>query len=330
MAAATFRTHMKRQGALALAFFLVISFAKSGDAFTHNVRQGETLASIAEQYYGRIEHEKILVAANALDAQGGSPIVPGMRLEIPAVSFHVITGGETWASLAQEYLGDAERAGVLATANDTVPWVPPVDGQEIVVPYNLRYLVGSGETLVTISQKFFGKREKAWTLDRYNRRKGEPVRRGDVVLIPFTDLALTEAGKIAAAASEANIRAQAEGQAREAQRKVDAEMPILLSDVRNGRYVDAVARGTRMLSAGELTNPQLASIHRQLLESYIALDSPELASASCASWIENDPDANWNDKVRLSPKIVDACAKVAPIAKEETDEADPEPESPAP
>lgn len=284
--------------------------------FTHIVRQGETLASIAEDAYGRIEHEKILVAANALDAQGGSPIVPGMRLEIPAVSHHRITGGETWASLAKEYLGEAERSDVLAKANDTVPWVPPVDGQEIVIPYNLRYLVGHGETLITISQKFFGKKEKAWTLDRYNRRKGEPVQRGDVVLIPLTDLALTEAAKQNAAASEASLRTQAAGAAREAQRRVDAELPFLFGDVREGRYVEAVARGVRMLSLGELTNPQLAAIHKQLTESYVALGAQSLAMASCAAWREHDPDAETDDAVMLSPKIVAVCAR-AEVAAEE-------------
>ena len=298
---------MRRLTTALAAFLSALTLSQAASAYTHIVRQGETLASIAEHAYGRIEHEKILVAANALDAQGGSPIVPGMRLEIPAVSYHRVQVGETWAQLAKELLGDERRANILAQANDTVPWVQPVEGQEILVPYNLRYLVGHGETLVTISQKFFGKRERAYILAHYNRREGEPLQRGDVLLIPLTDLTLSEAGKAAALAAEASVEAQAAGAAREAQRKVDAEMPLLAADVKTGRYVEAVARGVRMLSSGELTAAQLASIHRQLLEAYAALEAHELAAASCVALRENDPSVDMGDEVRLSPKIVAAC-----------------------
>ena len=284
-----------------------LTLSHAAMAYTHIVRQGDTLASIAEHAYGRIEHEKILVAANALDAQGGSPIVPGMRLEIPAVSYHRIQVGETWAQLAKELLGDEKRADILAQANDTVPWVQPVEGQEIVVPYNLRYLAGHGETLVTISQKFFGKKEKAGMIARYNRRSDVQVQRGDVVLIPLTDLALSETGKAAALAAEVSVQAQGAGEAREAQRKVDAEVPLLVADVRTGRYVEAVARGVRMLSSGELTRPQLAAIHRQLVEAYVALEANDLAAASCAALRENDPAVDMGDEVKLSPKVVAAC-----------------------
>lgn len=286
--------------------------APGASAFTHIVQQGETLASIAERTYGRIQYEKILVAANALDAQGGSPIVPGMRLEIPALGHYRVTAGETWASLAKQLLGDPERSDVLAQANDMMPWIAPSDGQEIIVPYNLRLLASQGDSIVTIAQKLLGEKEKAWVLDRYNHLKGQPIRRGDVVLVPLVNLPLTPAGKEEAAASEAAIRAQAAGAAREAQRKVDAEMPALLGDVRAGRYVDAVTRGTRMLAAGELTKPQIASIHRALTEAYVALDATGLAAASCAAWRENDPKAQTNDAVALSPKIVAACAKAQP------------------
>ncbi|HEY5145369.1 MAG TPA: LysM domain-containing protein, partial [Polyangiaceae bacterium] len=49
-------------------------------AFTHIVKPGETLALIAERIYGEPKREVVLVGANALDVQGGTVIVPGMRL----------------------------------------------------------------------------------------------------------------------------------------------------------------------------------------------------------------------------------------------------------
>ncbi len=280
-------------------------------AFTHTVQKNETLAQIAERTYGRIQYEKILVAANALDAQGGSPIVAGQRLEIPALDHYRINAGDTWQALAKQLLGDPDRNVVLAQANDTMPWIPPAEGAEIIVPYNLRYIATQADTIVTITQKFTGEKEKAWIYDQYNHLKGQPLRRGDVVLVPLTNLPLTEAGKSEAAAADATTRSQSAGLAREAQRKVEAEMPLLLGDVRGGRYVDAVTRGGKLLALGELTKPQLALIQRQLTEAYAALEAPGLAAAACAAWRDNDPKVKL-DPVMLSPKIMAACSKGQP------------------
>ncbi len=290
-----------------LACAALFASSRAG-AFTHVVQKNETLAQIAERTYGKIQYEKILVAANALDAQGGSPIVAGQRLEIPALDHYRIKAGDTWDALAKQLLGDTERSVVLAQANDTMPWIAPAEGAEIIVPYNLRYIATQADTIVTITQKFTNEKEKAWVYDQYNHLKGQPVRRGDVVLIPLTNLPLTEAGKAEAAAADATARSQSAGLAREAQRKVEAEMPLLLGDIRGGRYVDAITRGGKMLALGDLTRPQLAIIQRQLTEAYVALDAPGLAAAACAAWRENDPKAK-PDPVMMSPKIVAACSR---------------------
>jgi hypothetical protein len=285
--------------------------ARHATAFTHVVQKNETLAQIAERTYGRIQYEKVLVAANALDAQGGSPIVAGERLEIPALDHYRVGSGDSWQGLAKQLLGDPERATVLAQSNDTQPWIPPADGAEIIVPYNLRYIATQVDTIVTIAQKFTGEKEKAWALDQYNHLKGQPVRRGDVILVPLTSLPLTEAGKAEAAAADTTLRSQAAGGAREAQRKVESEMPVLLGDIRGGRYVEAITRGGKLLALGELTKPQHALIHRQLTEAYAALDAHGLAAAACAAWRDSDPRARL-DPVILSPKIMTACSRAQP------------------
>ncbi len=289
----------------------IVASASQARAFTHIVQRSETLAQIAERTYGRIQYEKILVAANALDAQGGSPIVPGQRLEIPTVGYHRVADGDSWASMATALLGDPDRATALALANDTVPWVAPAEGAEIMVPYNLRYLVAQTDTLVTIAQKFVDNKNKAWMLDQYNHLKGQAVHRGDVVLVPLTSLPLTDAGRMEAAADAGGGRIQTTGQAREAQRKADSELPLLLGDVRGGRYVEAVTRGVRLLALGDLSKPQVATIHRQLTEAYSALDAFGLAAASCAAWRENERRAALDPDL-LSPKILSACAKAVP------------------
>jgi len=284
--------------------------ASPAAAFTHVVQPGETLASIAEKFYGKIQHEKLLVAANALDAQGGSPIVPGMRLEIPIVSYRRVKPRDTWAKLALELLGSARRSDVLSAANDSYPWLTPDDAAQIVVPYNLTLILGSGDNIVNIAFKFIGNKEKAWVLDYYNGFKGKKLERGDVVLVPLTDLELTPEGKRAASAASAQTSEPA-GDTRQMQRRVHAELPALIADVRGGRYADAVTRGNRFLALAELTTAQLAGIHRQLLEAYVALDAPGLATASCNAWRKHDSQARLDANL-LSPKIIAACQRGRP------------------
>ena len=281
----------------------------TANAFTHIVVQGDTLASIAEKYYGKIQYEKFLVDANLLGLEGGSPIVKGMRLEVPSLAHRTVKHGDTWDTLASQVLGAANRSDVLSIANGSNPWLTPEEGAEVIVPYNLRVLVsGSNETLVTIAFKYYGDMNKAWVLDRYNGLNGRKIQPNDVVLVPLTDLPLMDAGKKAAHDSAGSTCSEAMGGVREAQRKVSQEIPALIADVKGGRYVDAASRGSRFLASGALTEPEQAIVNRQLLEAYVALDATGLATQACMEWRKRDPRAVL-DPVELSPKILSACAR---------------------
>jgi hypothetical protein len=231
-----------------------------------------------------------------------------MRLEVPALGHRVVKQGESWDSLATELLGSPKRSDVLSMANDSSPWLSPEEGAEIVVPFNLRVLPESGDTLVTIAYRFYGDMNRAWVLDHYNLLNGRKLQPGDVVLVPLTELPMTDAGKQAARASAGAACSQAHGETRVVQKKVAQELPALLSDIRSGRYVDAVARGTRFLASAELSEPQVGLVHRQLLEAYVALEAPGLAKSSCEEWLKRAPGATLSP-VELSPKILSACGR---------------------
>jgi hypothetical protein len=288
-----------------------LSSSAEARAFTHVVQQGETLASIAERIYGRIQHERILVAANELDVQGGLSILPGMRLEVPAVSYVRIKKGDTWAALAGTYLGSPKRSDALAIANGTNPWLPAEEGAEIVIPYNLRLIITTPDTLPQVAYRYLGEAKKAWALEQYNGLKTIELRRGDVVLVPLTDLPLTEEGKREAAFARVGEATESRGETRAGQQRVAAELPALIADVRGGRYVDAVRRGTTFLATADLTNTELAVIHRQLLEAYVALGATGLAAASCDAWRKYDPAATL-DPDWLSPKVIRTCEHGTP------------------
>lgn len=276
-------------------------------AFTHVVSRGETLAQIAITFYGTPRFETALVGANALDAHGGSAIVAGQPLEIPAPSHHRVEQNETWAELARVHLGDARRAETLARANGGVSWIQPAAAQEIEVPAVVAIIAAEGETMPQLAQRYLGDLNKAWVLDGYNGRKGEQrLMRGDVILVPLLDVALTEEGKKAARVAAERIRSEGSSRGYEAQRKAETDIPPLLADVRAGRYVDAVSKGNRLLGFGDLTKPQLATIQRALVDAYVALDAHGLASGACAAWRANAVDQHLDPRT-VSPKIRVAC-----------------------
>src|SRR5699024_8969444 len=124
---------------------------------------------------------------------------------------------------------------------------------------------------------------------------------------PLTDLSLSPEGRAEANAAYAAVRSEGGGSARDAQRRADAELPLLATEIRSGRYVDAIARGNKLLGYGDLTKVELAAIYRALTEAYAAFDANGLAETACGAWRQADPDMKL-DAVELSPKILRACA----------------------
>jgi LysM repeat protein len=305
------RRARRRALALALALLATVSLAADeASAFTHVVSEGETLAQIAIRVYGTPRFESAIASANALDAHGGSVIVAGLPLEIPAPSHHRTNEGDTWSELARVFLGSPKRAETLARANRGVSWVPPVPNQEIEIPAVIPHIVGDGETMPALAQRYLGDPNKAWELDAYNGRKGtQRLARGDIILIPLLDLALTAEGKKEAIRAAERTRTEGGGRAYEAQRNAEADIPPLLADVRAGRYVDAVAKGNRLLGSGELTRPQIATIQRAMVEAYVALEAPGLAAGACAAFLAaSEGPPTRLDPRTTSPKIRAACA----------------------
>jgi hypothetical protein len=305
---------LRRLLPISTAVLALAAAASSAAAFPHVLAKGESLATVAERVYGKVELEQILVVANGLDLPGAGPVLPGMRVEIPAVSWHRASATDTWESLADRHLGDPQRGDLLARANDALSWVPPAPGRELLIPYNLRYVVKRGDSTMTIAYRFLGKRDESWVIDRYNQLSGHPVDRDDVVLVPLVDLPLTDAGREEARGGDARVTSEAEGLDHDAQERVDAELPELATEIRAGRWLDAITRGNQLLGYGDLAAPQLARLHRMLLEAYAALGASALAERSCSEWRRADPDAEL-DPIWLSPKLLKACADAASMGR---------------
>jgi LysM repeat protein len=270
--------------------------------YVHIVRPGETLASIAQSYYGDPRRENVLVSENGLDDQGGLAIVEGLRLIIPTVRYHRVKAGDTWRDLAKRYYGDPDRSAVLLRANDAKPGSSPDEGAQLVIPYPARHVVRQGETPATISESYYGRREEVRLIKAFNGgAKGGRLAREHILLIPLFDLELSEEGR---ARVEATTGARVEGgDVRALQSAIDQKLPTLHNYLVQGRYAEALALGNQLLGSGQLTGNQEISIQRELAHAYVALGRLDLAAQAFERALDKQPDMEL-DSVRTSPRVL--------------------------
>lgn len=294
---------MKRQLLGGLAAFLL---ALPAAAFPHVVEKGETLAKIAERFYGRIQLERVLVTANHLEQSGARGIAPGMVLEIPSVSYHRVASGETWKDLASRLLGDERRAIFLAEANGQRPWIEPELGQVVQIPYNLSWVATGQESLSTLAYRFLGGTKQAWALTQYNDLEKRDIVRGEILLLPLTDLPLTAEGKTAAERARSRLDAEARGDSLRRQTNSKGRLRDLSLDVKSGRYASAVAIAAELLASGELSSAQKSQVQWSLVEAYVALGATGLARSTCERYLETTEHVEL-DPILTSPKILAVC-----------------------
>jgi len=270
-------------------------------AYVHVVRPGETLASIAQRYYGDPRRESVLVAENGLTTQGGAAIVVGLRLVIPWVSYHRVQAGETWAQIATQHYGDPRRISALVDANPQVQGSQPDEGAELLVPYPLRHVARQNDTVQRVAQLYYGDRGEAQRLMRFNSIRRRRLSRGQIVLVPLSDLLLSDEGR--QVIEEARGEPVSGGEIREEQTRINEQLPTLREDVRRGHYTDAVALGNRLLGAGELTGNQVVTIQRELAVAYVALGRSDLALEAFGAALERQPDLELDTR-RTSPTVL--------------------------
>ncbi|MBW2381083.1 MAG: LysM peptidoglycan-binding domain-containing protein, partial [Deltaproteobacteria bacterium] len=227
---------------LGMALVVLSSGAKAQAVYTHAVQEGDTLASIAQRYYGDPTREAVLREANRMKGPGVNGLVPGSWIFVPMVTFYRVGKDETWKSLATRFFGREARAATLIEANKGNRRVQPDEGAELLVPYPLRHVVGPGETLAKIAKMYMP--ASPLSLKRIRRfNAGARIERGQVVLVPLFDLRLAGEGR--AEASEAFARASGGGAAKAAQDEVESSLPELIEQVAKAAFAEAVSLGNR-------------------------------------------------------------------------------------
>jgi S-formylglutathione hydrolase FrmB/LysM repeat protein len=121
---------------------------------THTVVAGETLWALALRFYGDAELNRLIATASGITDP--DVIDVGQRLVIPDFTRYTVVAGDTLSALALRFYGDADLYPLIATASGiTDPDVIDV-GQRLIIPDITRYTVVAGDTLSTLSARFYG------------------------------------------------------------------------------------------------------------------------------------------------------------------------------
>lgn len=152
----------------------------------HTVRRGDTIELLAAEYYGRRDFAVYVLLANGLARP--RTLKPGEKVSIPTAWRYKIVEGDTFSGLAKRLLGDERRAAFLADINHVALSATLAIGDEIVIPYHGIHVAASREDVGSLAATFYGDRDRAEMLRRYNFRTGRSLAKGDSIIIPLTDV----------------------------------------------------------------------------------------------------------------------------------------------
>ena len=150
----------------------------------YRAKAGDTLDLVAAEFYG--DHARtavILVEQNKL--QRPYKLFPGERLRVPVSRDVATAAGDTFASLAGQYLGDPKRAAFLADYNHAAEGAHLATGTVIAIPFHVVHVAQGAETLAQIATTFFGDAKQADAIAAYNGLTKTALDKGETVLVPM-------------------------------------------------------------------------------------------------------------------------------------------------
>jgi tetratricopeptide (TPR) repeat protein len=270
-------------------------------AWIHVSRSGETLGQLASFYYGDESRSMVIRAANGFVHPDDGRLTPGERIEIPQMTYHRVEEGETWAEIAERYLGSARRGRFLAELNDATLEDSLAKGEIVTVPYQLLYILAPEESPGSVARMFLDERRGGRWLEKYNLGRKKKYGRGDALLVPIIDLELSDEAR--QRIDEARGR-KPRASDREAQRRAVERIAEMREAFGAGRYVEIVAIAQNLLGGGALTVPQRIGVFKYLAFAYVALGQREPAVEAFASALELQPTMELSP-ITTSPKIIE-------------------------
>jgi LysM repeat protein len=149
----------------------------------YRVKQGDTIELIAAEFYG--DHARtVAFIAEENKLKAPYKVYPGERIKVPVTREIATAKGDTFESLAAQYLGDSKRAPFLAEVNHMQPGDPLATGTVIAIPFHVAYTAQAAESLGQVSTELFGDAKQADAIRAYNGLDKPALDKGETVLVP--------------------------------------------------------------------------------------------------------------------------------------------------
>jgi len=283
------------RGILTIVLLISVFVAPSHGAGTHTIQRGETLAKIAQTYYGDPRKALVLMAFNHI--KDSRTLVPGQAIVLPEIRFHRVQPGDTLALIAKKYLNDATKHRGLAHLNHVKDPRSLPQGMMMTIPVEIGYTLKKGDSLSSVAQEYYGDMH-AYTLIALYNNIPDPttLEPGTHLTLPIPDLRILRERK----ENQSSTQPPSEI-------PPSRGMPYLDSGVEGyfrGEYLEAVADIQQAISVGLEKREELSKAFRFLAYAYVALDKPERAKDSFRQALEVDPTLEL-DPVYVSPKIME-------------------------
>lgn len=293
---------MRRARSTALAIVVALTataYGQSNATLPYRVKQKDTLAVIAAEYYGDRSDAVFIVVENKLK---DGRVKQYDRLRIPTTREITTERGDTFESLAKTYLGDASRAEILADFNGIPVADTPATGTVITIPFHIQHTADGNESLGQVSTKYFGDSKRAELIARYNKLGKTTLEKGESVLVPVLDVRVRPS-KLPAVEGEAKTR-------REQHKKTMTSAAAALPQARAAWLGGDFAQTRDLLQPyaeyfDYLDLPMAVEIGLLLGRSYVAFGQSKEAVAAFTQVLDRKPSHRLSAYAE-SPKVIDA------------------------
>ena len=293
---------MSRALCLVSGLLLASGLAAAGE-LRHEVQPDQTLGEISQLYYGDARHAEVIRFYNGLDS---SPLRPESQLSIPQVEEHTVTAGDSWSALALRYWGDASLHRELALYATGRSDAPLKLGQKLRIGPLISYRLASGDTLASVSRRFYGHPDRATALARFNRVKNpRRLQVGARVKVPIAEL-----GSAPAAPPPPEPAVPVEVAAAPPPDRFEAALRRARNTQMDGRYDDALEQleALRPTILAQGSRGERVLLLEQLTFVYTAFDRDQDACNGYRALLQLEPQLAW-DGDQVSPKILRLVAR---------------------
>lgn len=276
--------------------------APTGGEQTIRVKQGDTLDILAAEYYGDRKHKIFILAENHL--QHERPLKAGERLKIPVSREVVTASGDTFESLAAQYLGDAKRGTFLAEFNNDMPPDETLAaGATLSIPFHVPHIAAGSETLGSISAAYYGDQKYASLIKRYNFLDKDALEKGDQVVVPIFNVKVKPSRQ---APQDANAKQREELRKKSQQLAVNA-LPAAKRALRDGDYREVEKQLADFIANNDhidyLDTATAIDVSLAIACAHVANGNAPLATAAFKKAI--DRKHATLDTFRFSPRILE-------------------------